>query len=48
MLDQGLKDSETCKGLDMAYLSHTRVVIYLKLLVSDKHVHLRALKQETA
>lgn len=48
MSDQGLTDSETCKGLDRAYSSHTRVVTYLKLLGSDKLVHLQALKPETA
>lgn len=46
MSDQGLNDSETCKGLDKTYPSHTRVITYLKLLVFDKHVHLQALKPE--
>lgn len=46
MVDQSLNDSETCKGLGRAHPSHQRVVIYLKLLVSDKHVHPWALKPE--
>lgn len=47
MSDQGLNDSETRKGLDKAYPSHTRVITYLELLVFDKNVHLQALKPET-
>lgn len=49
MSDQGLNDSETCKGLDKGHplLNHTRVITYLKLLVFDKHVHLQALKLKT-